>query len=205
MGGGEGVADARHPEVRQSGHNGLGHLPSRGDTDDDRLSRVAAPAGTGTEQDVGGFDVPVDHAGAMNRGQSLSDTCPQGRHLRRWQTAVRPQKISQVAAVDVVHDDREGGALDDDVTNGDDIGAAHPQQSGALLDEALHDVGVLHQLRTQNLEGQGLPGVRAPTAPDLSLGTRTDPGLHDVGASEVTGGGALGHECSVLLKGGQTS
>ena len=23
------------PEVRQSGHNGLGHLPSRGDTDDD--------------------------------------------------------------------------------------------------------------------------------------------------------------------------
>jgi len=57
----------------------------------------------------------------------------------------------------------------------------------------------------RDLEGQGLPGVRAPTAPDLSLGTRTDPGLHDVGASEVTGGGALGHECSVLLKGGQTS
>ena len=140
----------------------------------------------------------------MDRGKPLSDTRPQGGHLRGRQRTAGPEKITQVPAVDVVHDDGEGGSLDDDVANGDDIRTTHSQQRRTLLDEAIDDVGILHQIGAQHLEGQDLAGVSAPTSPDLALGACPDPGLHDVGASEVTGGGALGrHEGSVSLKGWQ--
>jgi len=74
VGGGEGVADARHPEVRQSGHNGLGHLPSRGDTDDDLASQIS-------------FGVPTATAVIIDVPGTWADLEPKSARIREIFTA----------------------------------------------------------------------------------------------------------------------
>ena len=98
------------------------------------------------------------------------------------------QQPAQVAAVDEVHDDREAGALDDHVAHADDVGRAHPQQGGALLDEALDDGAVVQELGAQQLDGQGRAGALGAVAPpDLALRPGADARIEDVGAAQATG------------------
>ena len=130
----------------------------------------------------------MDDSGVVHGRQPAGHERAHPAQLAGAQGAGGGQQPAQVAAVDEVHDNRETGALNDHVAHAHDVGRAHPQQGGALLDEALDDGAVVQELGAQQFDGQGGTGVLdAVAAPDLALRAGANARIEDVGAAQATG------------------
>ncbi len=101
----------------------------------------------------------MDDAVGVAGGERVGDLGGEQRRGDRREGPVLAQVAVQVGALDEVHDQRQQLALDDQVTDPDDVGVRQPEQDGALPQEPHHDVGVAGQLLLEDLDRDGLAGL----------------------------------------------
>ncbi|MGB8384693.1 MAG: hypothetical protein WCG47_26200 [Dermatophilaceae bacterium] len=108
--------------------------------------------------------------------QPLGQLRPELGHLLGRERSVSAQKLPQVGAIDKVHDDREGLALDNQIVHADYMRVTDRRQQAAFLHEPLDDPGITGQITVQQLEGEDSvltinapPDFAARTSPDHAL------------------------------------
>ena len=144
------------------------------------------------EQDIGGLDVAVKDACAVDGAQPFGDRSAELRGFRGRQRPRFFEVSAQVAAGDVVHDQRERRPFDDEVVDADDVRRRHAQKGRPLLDEALDEAWLLGEVGPKDFEGVDLGhGVLralagSTTDPHLSLGALPNALIEDVSASKPT-------------------
>jgi len=122
------VDDAGDAEVAEQGHGSLGHLQ--------------------VDQHVLGLEVAVRHASLVDEAEPAEHLAEQLAGKTRAQRGGRGQQPAKVAALDHVHDDRQGVALGHEVPNSRQVGMPQRGEDGPLLHEAGHRRCVRRQLRT---------------------------------------------------------
>src|ERR1035437_7573574 len=134
----------------------------------------------------------------MDRAQTCSDTGTELGHPRGWQRPRAGQHLAEVSALDQVHDNGQGVALHDQVTDAHHVRMPDAGQDGTLLNETLNHVRVLGQLRTQHLERQLVTHCVSPP-PHLPHGAATNNVLKYIRATQRTFGGHVSLPCSYRL------
>ena len=130
----------------------------------------------------------MDDPGLVDGDQARGDAGADPGGHGRLEGALRAHEPAQVPAADVVHDQGQAGALDDQVAEPHDQGARHLLEDLALPQEGLHHGVLQAQVVAQDLEGQRLRGAPGTALPDLALGAGPDTLLEDVQAAQVPPG-----------------
>ena len=88
--------------------------------------------------------------------------------------------LADFGAAHVVHDQAEGLALGDHIPHPHDVGAVHPLEGVALLEEGVNDIALPREFGTQFLEGEGLLRSLLVPLPHIALRTRSNAFLKNV-------------------------
>ena len=87
--------------------------------------------------DVLRFDVAVDEAGRVDRGQRPAQIDPDGRRLSTAEGSVGPQPGFESLAVDELHPEPRGAVANVGTINGDDVGMTDPGERARLGQQPL--------------------------------------------------------------------
>ena len=126
----------------------------------------------------------MQDARAVHRCEAGRDPRTEGRHLRRRKIAALLEQAAQRRPADVIHDDGEARALDDEVVHADDVRAAQIDEQVAFLEETRDDGGVVSHLGAQQLEREGA-AVDIATGPHLTHRARADSTFEHVPAAQL--------------------
>ena len=124
----------------------------------------------------------------MNGAQPRRDGGAVGGDQPRSQGPLLPDHVRQVAAPHVIHDQAEGLALGDHVPQAHDVGAVHPLEGVALLEEGVNDIALPGELGAQLLEGEGLLRSLLVPLPHIALRTRSNALLKNVARTQTLHG-----------------
>ena len=91
-------------------------------------------------------------------GEAVGDVRDDRRGGLGREAALAVQPGAQVRAAHEVHDQGEVVAVHHEVADGDDVRVVEPEQRGALLDEAAHELLVGGEVLAQQLDGDGALG-----------------------------------------------
>ena len=144
------------------------------------------------DEDVGGFDVAVDDAARVRRGERERDGdrgvgAPVGTH-----PALATQDVGEAASVDVLHDDVVRAGRFTPVVDTDDVRVVEVRRGLCLTTEALDKRRVLRELRKQHLQRDRPIEKLIAGEEDISHAPAPDPALELV-ALVQNGGVGLRH------------
>ena len=137
-----------------------------------------SPKAVGLEPDVIGLEVAVDDAvlvRLLHRGANLLKDL---HHARQRQALLFAEHLAQAAPVEVFHDQVGHFVItqpcESEVGDVDDMRMAQPARRTSLAPEAFDEVGIPHELRGDQLQGDIPPGPDVgrqihgthPTAPE---------------------------------------
>jgi len=135
----------------QAAHLGQRAVSEPGDTEVGQLQ--LRPVARGINEQVLRLDVAVNYSCRMNGGEAVEKLASVTGDLSGRERALCEQFVPQVLALDVLHDYRQGLALDDEVNDPDDVGVFNRQQDRAFLYEPGDDVRIGYQFGFQHLYG----------------------------------------------------
>ncbi len=118
------------------------------------------------EQDVGRLDVTVDEPPAVGRSERACGCRGDVDGLTRWHHAPRSQDVRDARSIDELHDDEPFVVLDPGVEHRGDIRVRDARRVPGLHLEACDEVGVLGELRPQDLHGDVTTEAHVMRAPD---------------------------------------
>ena len=117
--------------------------------------------------DVAGFEVSVDEARGMHRGQRLSHRRAEpGRFLRAHRT-VRPQLLLERDAANELHPEADAAAIDVGAVDGHDVRVSDTRQAAGFGEQRLVDVRA-----AKHFEGDLFAQLRIPCAVHGAEGAR---------------------------------
>ena len=122
----------------------------------------------------------MHEAGGVNGAQPRRDGSAVGDDQFWRERPLLPDHVRQVAAPHVIHDQPEGLALGDHVPHPHDVGAVHPLEGVALLEEGVNDIALPREVGAQFLEGEGLLRSLLVPLPHIALRTRSNALLKNV-------------------------
>ncbi len=105
----------------------------------------------------------MDDLGLVRGGQPVGDVRDDRDGGLGGEAALAVQAGAQIGAADEGHDEGQVVAVHDEVPHGDDVRVVEPEQGGALLYEAAHELLVGREVLTEQLDG------------DRALGPVTEP------------------------------
>jgi hypothetical protein len=135
------------------------------------------------QEQVGGLDVPVDHAslvGVLQSQRRLPDVVAGFRQRQRADLFDQPGQVG--GPLEVLHDQQLGSAVLLGVEGEDDVGVVQLGRRPYLPLEAADRVGAVQALLADELDGDGPAQVPVPGLEDLSHAALTQPLLKDVGS-----------------------
>ena len=103
-------------------------------------------------EDVRGLDVAVDDAADVRGLEGLRGLCRHAGGLARGERSVAAEDRRQVLALDDLHDQVRPGFALAEVEHGHDVGVVERCGSACLVAESGEEVGVLAELRSQQLD-----------------------------------------------------
>ena len=128
------------------------------------------------DENVAGLDVPVDDPVLVGRGQAVGDLGGEGQGLGGWERAALDLGPQTFAAAEGHGDEHLPGAALADLVDGADVRVIEDRGRTRLMGEPLPGLGVVNELRGQELEGDGAPELEVvrfvddthPAASDLA-------------------------------------
>ncbi len=116
-----------------------------------------------TDKDVLRFDVAVNDAGGVDRGQASEDLARDLHGLCSGEATSRLQRVLQVLSRHILHGDKEGALVGAVIVDIHDVGMGDGRRDTGLSLEAGNKRGIRGVLRTENLERDDPPQGRVPT------------------------------------------
>ena len=104
------------------------------------------------EEDVGGFDIPMENPLAMGIGKPLQDLLEQREGLFIVERPLAPDERVERRPPDVFHDDEGIRRLVVVGVHGQDVGMIQARQTPGFASKALHECLIPDQGRPQNLD-----------------------------------------------------
>jgi len=124
-----------------------------------RLAQASSQAEVGqvhmlalVQQDVRGLDVSVHKAARVSRIECVCDLGDKQKSPARLHGTLVAQETLQIPTLDQAHDDEELALGLANVVDGDDVGVLERSRELGLLQEALAEALIRHQLRREQLE-----------------------------------------------------
>ncbi len=138
-------------------------------------------------QQVGGFDIAVDDAvfvGVMESGSGLIENTSYG--VTRKSCMFFKERV-EIATLDHLHDQEDGGVGFFDVVESDDMGVLELGEDQSFAEETLAEGLVVREFVGEHFESDGLSGVLVLCGVDKGGGSCTDL-AEDVDLSDVGNG-----------------
>jgi hypothetical protein len=164
----------------------------------------AEDAGLAGDEDVVGFEVAVDEAGAVGGGEALAGLAVDGDDGGPVAGVVAGPG-GEGGSGDVLHREEDAALPDGDVVDGDDVGVGEAGDRAGLAEQAGAGlVGAAAAQRAQELDGDAAVELGVVAEVDLAHAADAEQLEHDeatdlVAAAELVGGGlggAGGSSCS---------
>jgi hypothetical protein len=150
-----------------------GRPPSQTEVGDPR-----APAAV--DHHVRRLEVPVNDPLLVGRGEPGADLPRELRGLLTRQPADPEEQRREILAVHVLHRDEVLSLGLSDVVHAADVGVRHPARVAHLVEQQGKQLGILHELGRQELEGHRLSELEVVGAVDLAHAAPAQQAAHPV-------------------------